>query len=283
MFSSQEMHNLIRDTQYDNVHSSQTPLFGGGPGSCVPGDSVAPGTKENEQPSLIGAGIETINSATAQKTAKPFSSGSRHVDVLLETTSNRPAPAICVGGRLPKNGVGPFGKTWMNGLWIARKRRELANIDSLLATAFEPKASEKSAVKGTPLADVFEKSVGLRPIFLEDLSVTDVKDVMASVDFLIGTTGAGFTNQIFMRPGSKVVVITCSACFPVDVSKNLMWPDKPHGLASPYFGLHVLYYVVDIPFQLLKLRGDGHIVETSLGIFGTETEAIVPRTLAPRP
>ena len=93
------------------------------------------------------------------------------------------------------------------------------------------------------------------------------QSAMSSIDFLIGTTGAGFTNQIFMRPGGKVVVITCSACFPSDFSKSMVLPSKPHGLASTYFGLHVLYYVVDIPFQSLKFTASGHIVEGSLGIF----------------
>ena len=89
----------------------------------------------------------------------------------------------------------------------------------------------------------------------------------ASVDFVIGATGAGFANQMFLRPGSKVVVISCSACFPGNLAENLMLLGKPHDASCPYFGLHVLHYLVDIPFQSLKWIARGGIAQGSLGMY----------------
>ena len=156
--------------------------------------------------------------------------------------------------------VGLVGKgpsrvgNWLNGLWIRRKARELSNLNETLAYFWEQKsdrtspASRNTSTSSRRIGIGRLADVGLNVALLESLPYPNaLKKTMASVDFLMGATGAGFTNQIFLRPGSRVIVVDCSHCLQTNPGLSLQYPGKCHDLFSPYLGVHALHYLVDTP------------------------------------
>ena len=72
-------------------------------------------------------------------------------------------------------------------------------------------------------------------------------------DLVLGATGAQITNQIFLKRGSKLVVICCSQCLfdvTIGASASLQEAGSPHLGTAPYLGFDTLYYLVDIPMSI---------------------------------
>lgn len=114
----EQMHAKIRYDKNDGVHSSQLPFFGG---------TGAP------RPAVSGGGRAVQNSSTN------FSMNAKVLDPSPQehTDTRSTSQEENSGGKgrhtLRENEkVAPFGKRWLNGLYIARRSRELANIQSFL-------------------------------------------------------------------------------------------------------------------------------------------------------
>ena len=71
---------------------------------------------------------------------------------------------------------------------------------------------------------------------------------LQQIDVLIGASGAGFTNQLFMRPNSKVITIECSQCCKLQQQKE---PTKWHSSLGQYLRIsHLNYFVESTEFNV---------------------------------
>ena len=68
-------------------------------------------------------------------------------------------------------------------------------------------------------------------------------------DVVISVTGAQVTNQMFMKKGTKIILLSCSHCLGDTVTEgnSLAKPSMPHCGTMPYFGFDTLYYLMDTP------------------------------------
>lgn len=180
-----------------------------------------------------------------------------------------------------------------NVLWIERsdKRRFDDNklFDAVKSSSSTEKATRRAlssalATNGDrspplPQEEPHTTRLRVRRTSFSQLSWAQTTTLLKQTDILMGVSGAGFTNQLWLKRGSILILIDCTRCFVAARDFcTLDAPHRPHELFAQYAGHHMLHYMMESEEDYVKVgfpQPDGTHFWASVGRFLAEVERFV--------